>query len=483
MSSRKHPLAELSAPPQRTPARSAPSTPYTRRALEQRSAAKQRSAKGRKSLHAGHHPLSIGGILRRLAKATAPHAKKSQLTPLNNKENAQPEEDVEEESEEDAYISPRLMHLAENVDEDDSELPAAPTPSVLPEDVDGGDPTMTFKAIDFARASTSDGRPASEKPRRSGGRDSFAPTEVDGEIDEDDTVLTAEMGRRALSEGPLDRYNRNSFGSIRMSDFAFDVEQRRQSGKTDASGFIFDDYMPAMDDDEDMDVTQGAETRDLRNLQPDDEETEDDLFVSPAGGKEDEDTFRLQMPKVAEKSILRPTISPSLKRPLEQPNDARDDDFEDVSSASDDEAGRANTIGEQSPSLTRKQTPLEVAALRPRKKLKLTRHGTTVPSLPNSLIKRIAIDARTRVGRKKPVLGKDHVKALEQATEWFFEQVGEDLEAFSNHARRKKRVIGEDVLTLMRRQRVIRGHGELHKLAKEWLPKRVLEELNLPENL
>lgn len=486
MSSRKRPLAELSAPTQRTPARSAPSTPYTRRALEQRSVAKQRSVKGRKSLHAGNQPLSIGGILRRLAKATAPQTKKSQLTPLNNKENAEPEEDGDQESEEDAYISPRLMRFAENVDEDDSELPTAPTPSVLPDDeIDGGDPTMTFKAIDFARVSTSDGRPASENPRRSGGRVSFAPTEADEDEDEDDdTVLTAEMGRRALSEGPLDRYNRNSFGSIRMSDFAFDMEARMHSGKTDASRFILDDYVPVVDDDDDMDLTQGAETRDLRNLQRgDEEEVEENLFVSPVVGNDDEETFHLQMPESAEQHLPRPKISPSLKRPLEEPDNSRDEDFEDIESASGEDAGPINTLGEQSPSHTRKQTPFEAVASRPRKKLKLTRHGTTVPALPTSLIKRIASDARTRVGKKKPVFGKGHVKALEQATEWFFEQVGEDLEAFSNHARRKKRIIGDDVLQLMRRQRVLRGQGELKKLAKEWLPKKVLDVLDLPDRV
>lgn len=480
MSSRKRPLAELSAHPQRTPARSAPSTPYTRRALEQRSAAKQRSAKGRKSLHAGAQPLSIGGILRRLAKATAPQAEKWQLTPLN-KENVEPT--AQEESDEDAYISPRLMRFADNVEDEDSELPTAPTPSMLPDDdeQDGGDPTLTFKAIDFARTSLENGRAASEKPRRSGGRVSFAPTEAEVEEDEDDdTVLTAEMGRRALSEGPLDRYNRNSFGSIRMSDFAFD-EQRRQSGKTaDVSAFI-DDYRPEMGDDEvDLDYTQGVETLDLRRLQREEEDAEEDLFVSPGGGIEDEGTFLLQMPEAATLGLPRATTSPSLKRRLEQPDDPRDEDFEDINSGSDEDAV---PLTEQSPSHTRKQTPLEAVASRPRKKLKLTRHGTTVPSLPTSLIKRIAIDARTQVGKKKPVLSKDHVKGLEQATEWFFEQVGEDLEAYSSHARRKKRVIGDDVLTLMRRQRLCKKPGELAKLAKDWLPRKVLEELDLPDEL
>jgi histone H3/H4 len=465
MSTRKRPLA--------SPARSNPATPYTRRALEARSAAKQRSAQGRRSLHAGAQPLSIGGILRRLARATAT---KSQRTPREREEDKENEAAQEGSDEDEAGLSPRLMRWEE--DDGEEELLVAPTPSVLPGEEDGdvqGEATLTFKAIDFVRG---DG-PASEKSRRSGARVSFAPME--GEQEDDDSVLTAEMGRRALSEGPPDRYTRNSFGSIRMSGFGLE-ELRRQSEKMEDVSGIGDDYVPEMGDEEvDMDITQGGETLGLRKIQRDEDEIEEDLFVSPNGGNDDDGTFLLQMPEAAGQSLPRPTISPSLKRPLEQPSHHQDEDFEDVHSGSNGDAGPINTFGERSPTITRKQTPLEAIASRPRKKLKLTRHGTTVPPLPTSLIKRIAIDARTRVGKKKPVLGKDHVNALEQATEWFFEQVGEDLEAYANHARRKKRVTGDDVLTLMRRQRLCRQPGELAKLAKEWLPRKVLEELDVPD--
>ena len=47
--------------------------------------------------------------------------------------------------------------------------------------------------------------------------------------------------------------------------------------------------------------------------------------------------------------------------------------------------------------------------------------------------------------------------ALEQATEWFFEQVSEDLDSYASHGRRKKRIDTDDVLLLMRRQRVLRN--------------------------
>src|SRR5262249_54817216 len=117
-----------------------------------------------------------------------------------------------------------------------------------------------------------------------------------------------------------------------------------------------------------------------------------------------------------------------------------------------------------------------------RRKMKLTRHGELVPSLPSSLIKRVAIQAQERLGNRRPKLGKDHMKALEQATEWFFEQVGEDLEAYSNHARRKKTIDQSDVLLLMRRQRILQGKGELLKVATELLPGEVVAELDLEDS-
>ena len=75
------------------------------------------------------------------------------------------------------------------------------------------------------------------------------------------------------------------------------------------------------------------------------------------------------------------------------------------------------------------------------------------------------------------------MKALEQATEWFFEQIGEDLEAYSKHAGHRKRVDESDVLMLMRRQRVVTEPGALRELAREFLPRDVRKELDLPDQL
>jgi histone H3/H4 len=140
---------------------------------------------------------------------------------------------------------------------------------------------------------------------------------------------------------------------------------------------------------------------------------------------------------------------------------------------------------DSSPGKNRPLTPIEAAAVhRPRRKrVKLTRHGVVIPALPSKLVKRIAIESMTRRGQRKPTIDRAGLKALEQATEWFFEQIGEDLEAYSNHAGRTKRVDASDVVTLIRRQRAVSGKGKLRDLAAEYLPPEALRELSLPEIL
>jgi len=160
-----------------------------------------------------------------------------------------------------------------------------------------------------------------------------------------------------------------------------------------------------------------------------------------------------------------------------------------------DSAGEDNAAAEEepaspgpqsSPPQNRTLTAIEAAgaARAPRRrKLKLTKHGIAIPALPSSLIKRLAIESMTKRGKRKPAIDRASMKALEQATEWFFEQVGEDLEAYSTHAGRKKRIDASDVLTLMRRQRVLKERGALREAARDCLPPKARLELDLPEEL
>lgn len=87
---------------------------------------------------------------------------------------------------------------------------------------------------------------------------------------------------------------------------------------------------------------------------------------------------------------------------------------------------------------------------RTQKQKKLSRHGIPVPLLPTGVVKRIATRfARTGAGSKAKI-NKETLAAIEQASEWFFEQASEDLATYSRHAGRKT-IDESDVVALMRR--------------------------------
>ena len=85
-----------------------------------------------------------------------------------------------------------------------------------------------------------------------------------------------------------------------------------------------------------------------------------------------------------------------------------------------------------------------------RKEKKISRHGIPVPNLPSGVVKKLATRfARARAGSKAKI-NKPTLAAIEQASSWYFEQVSEDLAAYSKHAGRKT-IDESDVTALMRR--------------------------------
>lgn len=76
---------------------------------------------------------------------------------------------------------------------------------------------------------------------------------------------------------------------------------------------------------------------------------------------------------------------------------------------------------------------------------KISQHGIEYPSLPPGVVKRVA---QRFAGKSK--ISPDALAALVQASDWFFEQLGDDLSAYAKHAGRKT-IEESDMLTLMRR--------------------------------
>lgn len=185
-------------------------------------------------------------------------------------------------------------------------------------------------------------------------------------------------------------------------------------------------------------------------------EQHDDTVNTIRIDDQDEDTFRLHF-NAADRRSMPPPPLPSGDKATRVQSAAKStsplffsEGPRSPSPASEsEEEGAPLSPASASGSPTAADLPSRPA---PRKKpYKVSRHGIKVPSLPSSLIKRLGMDALASMGRRKSRIGRDSLKALEQATEWFFEQAGEDLEAYSQHAGRKRRVAEEDVLALMKR--------------------------------
>lgn len=91
----------------------------------------------------------------------------------------------------------------------------------------------------------------------------------------------------------------------------------------------------------------------------------------------------------------------------------------------------------------------EVRGSAKKKSIKVSKYGIEYPALPPTVVKRLAHNFAKANGAKGQIT-PDAMKAIMQASDWFFEQLGEDLQAYAKHAGRKT-IDESDVLTLMKR--------------------------------
>lgn len=75
---------------------------------------------------------------------------------------------------------------------------------------------------------------------------------------------------------------------------------------------------------------------------------------------------------------------------------------------------------------------------RRRRKLRLSKHGIEYPSLPQGVVKRLATNfARGQGAGGTARINKEALQEIVRASDWFFEQISEDLACYAGHARRK----------------------------------------------
>jgi histone H3/H4 len=132
-----------------------------------------------------------------------------------------------------------------------------------------------------------------------------------------------------------------------------------------------------------------------------------------------------------------------------------------------------------------------------RKLLKFSRHGIPYPSLPAGVVKKLATTFARSSGHSKTRINKDCLSAIMQASEWFFEQAGDDLGTYAEHAGRKT-IDETDIITLMKRyiigksifgiklfltftcrQRQLGANTTPFSLAQKYLPRELLQDVRM----
>lgn len=264
------------------------------------------------------------------------------------------------------------------------------------------------------------------------------------DLEENFTMQSIEMPRRAISEQP--RY------SMRMSDYGGGMND---PGSDEDAG-IDSAFFPRQWDD---------------NAVIAEEEDEDgyDRFAGEAARRETmlagrySDFGAIDIPNMdGDQStfMLAPQMESSPVRgssPMNEPfgyDDEPDDEplpdeTVDVERAAEQEAENDNDDVEMGDldieeAVTAKRAPRS-AARKKKPGKKVSKHGIEYPSLPQGVVKRLA---QRFAGKTK--IGPDTMTAIMQASDWFFEQLGDDLQAFAKHAGRKT-IDESDMAALMRR--------------------------------
>ncbi|KAK4042183.1 centromere kinetochore component CENP-T-domain-containing protein [Parachaetomium inaequale] len=301
-------------------------------------------------------------------------------------------------------------------------------------------------------------------------------------IDDDNfTMQSIEMPRRAISEQPGGRF---SMGSVRMSDYFNTNDMLHSEDVGVDSGF----FPPTAVLDEGNFTMGVEELSSPERLDSDGDRRglgrESDFGIEIPVGEINESTFMIAH-QVAE-SPDRPPIGDD--EPIYDDYaplvDQRSDDFDD-----EDLLGEVPALEEESaegPSMAlHHETELETVTAKraevrgsTKKSIKVSKHGIEYPSLPPAVVKRLAQNFAKASGAKGKIT-PDAMKSIMQASDWFFEQLGEDLQAYAKHAGRKT-IDESDVFTLMKRQRQINPNTTPFALAQRHLPRELLQELRMP---
>lgn len=292
------------------------------------------------------------------------------------------------------------------------------------------------------------------------------PHQSTGLEDENFTVQSIELPRRAISEQP--RF------STRMSDFMGPVDLQSDDVGIDSAFFP-----PAQfDDDDDDGDLQGPDdvTYERIDSEAARRETmaagrESDFGIIEVPLDANESTFFLA-PQLQESPVRSPPAFDSALggelEPVEEEQDPGDVDMEDDDDIGIEETELHTTSANLAPANARFKKPGK----------KVSKYGIEYPSLPVGVVKRLAQTFAQTSGVSKAKITPDTMSAIMQASDWFFAQLGDDLQAYAKHAGRKT-IDESDMITLMKRQRQTSMSTTPFSLAQRHLPRELLQELRM----
>ena len=81
---------------------------------------------------------------------------------------------------------------------------------------------------------------------------------------------------------------------------------------------------------------------------------------------------------------------------------------------------------------------------------KTSRYGMSYPSLAPNIVKKLAVPIARSSGIGSAKVNKIVINSIIQASDWFFEQIGDDLSTYAKHAGRKT-IDESDIMALMKR--------------------------------
>lgn len=210
--------------------------------------------------------------------------------------------------------------------------------------------------------------------------------------------------------------------------------------------------------------------------------------VSPSEGvsplhSDGDPTFQFRFPERRQSAIIQPRRDEELEEPGAHVQGEAAVNGDDLEEDDDSETEKEVAVLTSTRNITPAAAPNSPGMISkpsrkvPTKELKISKHGLQYSSLPSSVVKRVATTfSRSYTGNFK--LSKETLLAIEQASDWFFEQVSEDVTMYSDHAGRRT-IEESDVVTLMGRQKLVGKNQTVFSLAQKFLPRELVGEIRI----